>query len=509
MPANVAACRFSMTRILILTLLLGGFSLSAAAQSSFTTLVTFEGTNGNGPFAPLIQGSDGNFYGTTCCGGATGYGVVFQVNSVGTLNVLYNFCSQANCADGESPWGGLVQAQDGSFYGTTLYGGANNCGTVFNLTSTGTLTTVVNFDCNSSTGGYPYAGLLLGKDGNLYGSTSYSAVNGSTVFRLTLNGELTVLHTFCQYSDNCSDGLGAASVLVQDANGTLYGSTQSGGGPNGSGTVFKITPDGTETVLHSFCIDSNCSDGARPNAVLLGSDGNIYGTTYGGGNDFAGTVFTISSVGQFNTLYQFSPQSQTGDVHPSNPYAGLIQATDGNFYGTTYVSNTSAGTAYSITPAGVLTLLHNFASTEGEFPQSSLIQGADGNFYGTAAMGGDMSCAEGSSFGCGTVFSLTATASGKKAATTTTLISSANPSKYRQLVKFTATVGGGSKGAPQGKITFKSGRATLGTATLNASGQAVLNVSTLTVGAHSVVASYAGNSKYLASQSTAMTQTVR
>jgi len=458
--------------------------------------------------APLIQGSDGNFYGTTIVGGASGGGEVFKVDSTGSMDVLYNFCSQANCADGQSPWGGLVQAPDGSFYGTTIYGGENNCGTVFNLTQAGSLTTLVNFDCSSSTGGYPYSGLLLGSDGNLYGSTSYSAINGATVFRLTLSGQLTVLHTFCQFSDNCSDGLGSASVLVQDANGTLYGSTAGGGGPNGSGTVFKITPDGTETVLYTFCIDNDCSDGAKPNGVILGSDGNLYGTAYSGGDDWSGTAFTISSTGQFNTLYQFSPQSQSGPTHPSNPFASLVEGSDGNFYGTSYVSNDSAGTVYSITPQGVLTLLHDFASSDGEFPQSSLIQASDGNFYGTAAMGGDLNC--GGSFGCGTVFSFsTVSQKGKKAATTTQVASSVNPSVYGRAVKLTATVRAGFNGLPQGKVIFKLDTTTLGTAELDGTGQAVLRLSTLPMGKHSITASYAGNNKYLASRSAAMIQMVR
>jgi uncharacterized repeat protein (TIGR03803 family) len=509
MLIQTAAYRFPVIQILILGFLLSGLSLSAAGQASFTTLVTFEGTNGNGPFAPLIQGSDGNFYGTTVAGGANGMGVVFRTDSIGTMDILYNFCSQANCADGETPWGELVQAPDGTFYGTTAYGGASNCGTVFNITPTGTLTTLVSFDCSGNAGGIPYSGLLLGTDGNLYGSTSYSASNGGSVFRLTLSGELTVLHSFCQFSDNCSDGFGSASVLVQDASGTLYGSTVSGGGPNNGGTVFKITPDNTETVLHSFCIDTDCSDGARPNAVIVGSDGNIYGTTFSGGNDFAGTVFTISPTGAFNSLYLFSPQSQEGSAHPSNPFAGLIQGSDGNFYGTTYVSNTSAGTIYSITPSGEVTLLHNFADPEGEFPQSPLIQATDGNFYGTAAMGGDVSCGGPPYFGCGTVFSFTGSQSGKKATTITQLASSANPSAYHHQVELMAAVRARSKGIPYGKITFKSGSITLGTAALNTAGQAVLRVSTLPVGSHSITASYAGNGKYFASRSAPMIQNVR
>jgi uncharacterized repeat protein (TIGR03803 family) len=508
MPSRNFSYPFSQSQILIFVLLLVSASLGATGQT-FTTLATFEGTNGSGPFAPLVQGSDGNFYGTTVVGGENGMGVVFSLNSAGTMNVLYNFCSQTNCIDGATPWGGLVQTSDGIFYGTTTYGGANNCGTVFSTTTTGTLTTLVSFDCSDSTGGYPYSGLLLGSDGNLYGSTSYSAVNGGSVFRLTLSGELTVLHHFCQFSDNCVDGIGGASVLIEDASGTLYGSTQAGGGPDNGGTVFKISSDGTETVLHSFCVDSDCSDGSRPNSVILGSDGTIYGTTFGGGNDFAGTVFTISPIGEFNTLYLFSSQSQGGDAHPSNPYAGLLQGSDGNFYGTTYVSNTSAGTIYSITPAGAVTLLHNFANSEGEFLQSPLIQGTDGDFYGTAAMGGDTSCGGPPDFGCGTVFSLTSSQGGKKAATSTVLSSSVNPSTYHQVVELRASVSSHSKGVTQGSVTVRSGTTALGTAALNSAGQAIFRLATLPRGSHPITAAYAGDNRHLSSRSAPLMQTVR
>jgi uncharacterized repeat protein (TIGR03803 family) len=305
------------------------------------------------------------------------------------------------------------------------------------------------------------------------------------------------------------DGIGGASVLIEDASGTLYGSTQAGGGPDNGGTVFKISSDGTETVLHSFCVDSDCSDGSRPNSVILGSDGTIYGTTFGGGNDFAGTVFTISPIGEFNTLYLFSSQSQGGDAHPSNPYAGLLQGSDGNFYGTTYVSNTSAGTIYSITPAGTVTLLHNFANSEGEFLQSPLIQGTDGDFYGTAAMGGDTSCGGPPDFGCGTVFSLTSSQGGKKAATSTVLSSSVNPSTYHQVVELRASVSSHSKGVTQGSVTLRSGTTALGTAALNSAGQAVFRLATLPRGSHPITAAYAGDNRHLSSRSAPLMQTVR
>ena len=377
-PADFHRC-FALRLVLPVLLIVSG-PLSAHGQYAFRS---FNGTGGGGPVAPLILASDGNYYGTTLVGGAHGYGTVFRLTGP-AVQTIYNFCSLPNCADGATVWGSLVQGQDGSLYGTTVYGGLNpsceyagGCGTVFRLTLDGTLATLWNFDAKIS--GFPYSGLLLGKDGNFYGTSSYTGQNDGTIFKITPEGALTVLHQFSCITD-CADGSDPQSNLVQDSTGMIYGTT-AGGGNNNSGVVFKITSDGTFTRLYAFCAQTNCSDGAKPNGVILASNGNLYGTTYSGGNNYDGTVFAMTRTGQIKILYKF-PQA-------ANPYGGVIQGADGNFYGTTLVGGTSrAGTIFKITPQGVLTTLHNFQNTDGALPEAALISDSLGNLYGTTSAGG-------------------------------------------------------------------------------------------------------------------------
>ena len=356
---------------------------SASSQYSLTALVSFNGSNGDGPFSSLLLASDGNFYGTTIVGGSTGYGTVFKISAEGSLQTLYNFCSKLNCADGSSPWAGLTQGADGNFYGTTVYGGFNpscqyagGCGTIYRITPQGALTTLFSFDGESY--GFPYTTLLQAKDGNFYGTSSYTDKNDGAIFKVTPAGKLTILHQFIC----CSNGSDPNSIFVQDAAGILYGTT-AGGGMQNSGIVFSITTTGTFTVLHRFCQLSNCSDGSKPNGVIIGADGNLYGTTYSGGSSsFNGTIFTISSGTQFKVLYKFG-------TNASNPYGDLVQGTDGNFYGTTYVGGPARdGTVFSITAAGALTTLQYFNNTNGGLPQAALTEGTDRNFYGTTSAGG-------------------------------------------------------------------------------------------------------------------------
>ena len=182
----------------------------------------------------------------------------------GTLTTLYSFCTQPGCADGDRPNGGLVQAPDGNFYGTTYSGGANNnSGTVFKITPGGTLTTLYNFcsQPNCSDGESPFVGLVQGSDGNFYGTTGGGGVNGyGTVFRITTGGTLTTIYSFDGFN-----GLRTDTGLVQAADGNFYGTTLTGGNPyncggQGCGTVFKITPAGKFTTLYIF----NVYDGAFP-----------------------------------------------------------------------------------------------------------------------------------------------------------------------------------------------------------------------------------------------------
>ena len=366
------SCLFLLTVPLFL-------ALPADAQP-YTVLHAFAESDGQDPLAGLVQGSDGNFYGTTKQGGAGDSGTVFKITPSGTLTTLHSFAG----SDGQNPVAGLVQGTDGNFYGTTNYGGARGAGTVFKITPAGALTTLYPFA--GSDGSYPYAGLVQGTDGNFYGTTNQGGARGAgTVFKITPSGTLTTLYPFAG-----SDGSYPQNTLVQGSDGNFYGTTKQGGA-SGYGTVFKITPSGTLTTLHSFA----GSDGQDPYAALVqGSDGNFYGTTNQGGTGDYGTVFKITPAGTLTTLYSFS--GSDGEW----PSATLVQGTDGNFYGTTGQGGASGyGTVFKITPSGTLTTLHSFAGNDGQDPYAALVQGSDGNFYGTTAYGGPL--------GGGVVFRLT------------------------------------------------------------------------------------------------------
>jgi uncharacterized repeat protein (TIGR03803 family) len=346
-----------------------------------------------------MQGSDGNFYGTTAYGGTNGNGTVFQVTPAGALTTLASFAGTNGC----HPIAALVQGSDGNFYGTTYGGGASGNGTVVRMTSAGALTTLVSF--NGTNGSYPIAGLVQGSDGNFYGTTILGGANNrGTVFKMTSAGALTTLVSFTGLN-----GSSPFAALVQGTNGNFYGTTAGGNGywANGSasynyGTVFEMTPAGVLTTLRVF----TGANGYNPSAGLVqGSDGNFYGTTAYGGNlglnagyGF-GTVFKMAPTGTLTTLVSFNL------ANGYSPSAGLVQGSDGNFYGTTSGGGTGGsapgggGTVFKMTPAGVLTTLVSFNGANGNSPQAMLLQGIDGNFYGTTEYGG--------ANGRGTVFRVT------------------------------------------------------------------------------------------------------
>ena len=310
-----------------------------------------------------------------------------------TLTTLYSFCSQSGCPDGSDPIAGLVQATNGDLYGTTAKGGANGGGTVFKITPGGTLTTLYSFcsQTNCMDGVEPYAGLVQAANGDLYGTTVAGGANGyGTVFKITPGGTLTMVYSFCSQT-NCADGAYPEAGLVQAANGDLYGTTPQGGANRG-GTIFKITPGGTLTKLYSFCSEGvypGCTDGLIPDAGLVqAANGDFYGTTeYGGANGNYGTVFKITPSGTLTTLHGFNYTDGEG------PSAGLVQATNGDFYGTTLSGGANGeGTVFKITPSGSLTTLYSFCSqsgcTDGAFPEAGLVQDTNGDFYGTTFNGG-------------------------------------------------------------------------------------------------------------------------
>jgi uncharacterized repeat protein (TIGR03803 family) len=398
--------------------LLWAVTAVALPAQTLTTLHSFDQTDGANPEAPLVQATNGNLYGTTLNGGNGGYrggsGTVFKITSSGVLTTLHSF----NLTEGAYPYAGLVQATNGNFYGTTYDSVVHHGGTVFKITSSGKLTTVYNFGQTGAGGAYPYAGLVQATNGNLYGTTSVGGTNGDgTVFKITPSGKLTTLYSFCaQFS--CFDGKIPYAELVQGTGGKLYGTTYAGGHGPDYGTIFRVTPSGTLTpALHSF----DYRHGAFPSAGLVqGTDGDFYGTTSGGGtNDSCnnengcGTVFKINPDSRLTTLYSFC--SQSGCADGAVPYAGLVQGTDGNFYGTTEYggagknnacSNAGCGTVFKITPSGTLTILYNFClqsgCADGSQPLAALVQDTNGEFYGTTSAGGNIAC----EYGCGTVFSL-------------------------------------------------------------------------------------------------------
>ena len=425
------ACSAIFVVLALLLVSLAVCAPDARAQSwGEVVLHSFDGTDGATPDAGLIQGSDGNFYGTTAgigMGFGSSNGTVFKITPAGALTTLYSFCGQPNCADGAHPQASLIQGSDGNFYGTTQYGGANvggganplwtnpgginPGGTVFKITPSGKLTTLYSFcsqaDCTD--GQWPIAGVIQDADGNFYGTTGYGGAHGykyGTVFKLTPSGTLTTLYSFCSQA-NCTDGASPNGV-IQGSDGNFYGTTTDGGAHSNGGTVFKLTPSGTLTTLYSFCSDADCTDGSSPNGVIEGGDGNFYGTTTdGGANRMGGTVFKLTPSGTMTTVYSFS-----GEADDTASPNGVILGRDGNLYGTTEGGpGNGTSTVFKLTPSGRLTTLYSFCSQKGtcECPDgdapNDLIEGIDGNFYGTTSNGGANGYdSEGGAKGYGTVF---------------------------------------------------------------------------------------------------------
>jgi uncharacterized repeat protein (TIGR03803 family) len=262
---------------------------------ALTTLHNFGGADGSQPLAGLAAGSDGNFYGTTNLGGSHNNGSLFKITPTGQFITLHSFCSRTACADGQNPYAALIQASDGNLYGTTLSGGSHGDGTVFKISHNGAFSTLYSFCSRSgcTDGEFPQTGLVQASNGNLYGTTILGGAYGSgTIFQLTLSGTLTTLYNVCSQS-GCPDGNYLYAGLIQAKDGDLYGIMQVGGA-HGSGTVFKITLSGTLTTLYNFCSQPACADGQYPAAALVqATNGNLYGTTADGGAHSDGTVFSI------------------------------------------------------------------------------------------------------------------------------------------------------------------------------------------------------------------------
>jgi uncharacterized repeat protein (TIGR03803 family) len=418
-----------------LVLLVFGALLGVASAQKESVIYSFcaQGgygcTDGNEPTAGLVLDQEGNLYGTTPSGGTDGGGVAFKLSPKGKERVLYSFCAQNDCIDGRVPQAGLVFDQKGNLYGTTSGGGLYydacdgfGCGTVFRLTPAGQETVLDSF---AGYYGYdPVAGVVLDEKGNPYGTTySGGDYGGGVVFKLTSEGKEIVLYNFCaQGGSNCTDGKSPNAGLVFDQKGNLYGTTLSGGSHNaceyGCGVVFKLTPEGTYTVLHSF----GGGDGELPQAGLtFDQKGNLYGTArLGGGYGYCypyyscGVVFKLTPEGKYAVLHSFCAQTNCTDG--ALPYAGPVLDEKGNLYGTTVSGGAhSQGVVFKVTPRGKETVLYSFCAqtncTDGANPEAGMVFDRKGNLYGTTQFGGAYNPSVCSDmygyYGCGAVFKLT------------------------------------------------------------------------------------------------------
>lgn len=461
-----------------------GIIYKMTPSGQMTTLVTLNSSSypqGADPSSSLTLGADGSLYGVTQAGGSGGNGSIFKVTTSGVFTTLVNLTGTSGAAPGSSPRAALTLAADGNFYGTTATGGTGGYGTVFRLTPSGALTTLIQF--TGTTGSYlgatPLGALVQGSDGALYGTTSAGGANNlGSVFRITTSATFSSLASFTGTTGSVL-GSSPKGALVQLSDGSLYGTTQTGGGGN-FGTIFQITPAGVLTTLVNFSGTTGSTLGTTPQgALVVGDDGAMYGTTNAGGLNGNGTVFRVSASGLFTTLVNFTAapvfgrlmQANDGKIYGSTgggggaagystlfsaPIAGaptrlatlapvqgttswgargFLQASDGNLYGTSFAGGGfNNGSVFTISPTGTFNTLINFTGTSGANPGSSLqaplVQGTDGDFWGTTSAGG--------SSANGTIFKMTAAGA--------------------QTVVVTLTATGGSflGGTPQGALTLSS-----------------------------------------------------
>jgi uncharacterized repeat protein (TIGR03803 family) len=396
----VKSTRLSAVASVAAGLVMAILAAQSAQAQTYTVLYSFTGgTDGKDPAARVIQDAEGNLYGTTFGGGTSGKGTVFKLSITGKETVLHSFTGGT---DGGSPDAGVIRDGNGNLYGTTVEGGASNAGTVFKLSITGKETVLHSFT-GGADGAYPTGGVIRDGSGNIYGTAFLGGASGNgTVFKLSTTGVETVLYSFT----GGADGAQPVAGVIRDAKGNLYGTTQAGGdltcgAPYGCGTVFKLDTTRKETVVYSF----TGADGDRPTAGLF-MDGsyNLYGTTYVGGDlnclsGGCGTVFKLSSTGKETVLHSFADGTDGG-----LPYAGLIRDGNGNLYGTTAGGGNpwcGCGTVFKLSKTGQETVLYTFTGgADGGSPVAGVIRDAQGNLYGTTSRGGVV-------YNGGTVFKLT------------------------------------------------------------------------------------------------------
>jgi uncharacterized repeat protein (TIGR03803 family) len=346
-------------------------------------------SDGANPYGSLYENSDGYFYGMASSGGTnyTYTGTIFKISPTGVFTVLFRL---PDGAFGFNPAESVVQAKDGFFYGMAHNGGMDNYGTIYKTCTNGTLTVLRHFDYYN-TGGYPDGSLIQATDGNFYGmgTTGNNNLDG-TIFKITPTGTFTVLKLL----DETVTGKLPYGHLTQGNDGNFYGITN-GGGTGGYGTIFKITPRGVFTVLKHL---TSATGGWAYGSLTLGADGNFYGMTENGGANSSGSIFKITPTGVFTVLRYFDYMNSG-----ASPWGSLVRAADGNFYGMcSYGGQNFSGTIFKITPSGTFTVLkHLNTSTTGGTPEGDLVQGSDGALYGMTSEGGN--------YGAGTLFRITTT----------------------------------------------------------------------------------------------------
>lgn len=391
--------KISLTDTFLLVLL--GLFIAAPAHAQTFSVVYNYGSQVYDPVGPYVagiiaQGRDGNLYSSSATGGIGG-GAAYIVTPAGALTQLFDFGNLIS--DGIYPYSGLTLGTDGNFYGTTN-GTGGFYGTVFKLTPGGVHTTLYTFTFGTD-GALPYSPPIQGKDGNFYGTTTDGNGGLGTIYKTTSAGTFTALYQF-----DTTHGQTPLGPLVQGTDGNFYGTTAFGG-TNNVGVIFKITSTGKLTVLYNF----DNTHGANPWAPLVqGSDGNFYGTTVGGGTsaNTSGVVFKMTTAGKLMVVHNLN-----GTSDGANPFAGLVQATDGNFYGVNAnggaVSSNcpnGCGTVFKVTSKGVFSVIYNFDLTTGQTPYTTMFQSTNGLLYGTTESGGTANggiCGAGS---CGVLFSV-------------------------------------------------------------------------------------------------------
>ena len=349
-------------------LLISAATTIASSAQTFSTLVTFNGMNGQYPNS-LIEGKDGNLWGTT---GFKTCGTVYKMSPAGAFTTVYSFsCDLQQFPDG--PWpGALLQGTDGNFYGRTFFGGTNNNGSIFKLTPSGGYNTLVDFD---GTNGEGPNGFVEGTDGNFYGTTHGGGGEGpyyyGTSFKVTLAGDLTTLFVFGGLN-NTAPALVYASP-TEAKNGNFFGVT-CGGGVYNAGAFYEITPEGSVTLLYSF--GARTGQLSCPTQLLtLGQDGNFYSTTDQTGPSLYGSIYRITPQGVLTDLHDFSGPDGEGP-------GPLVLEPNGSFYGTTASGGPHGnGTIFSVTPGGKVTTIYSLTSADGVNP-ASLVRGPDGELYG-------------------------------------------------------------------------------------------------------------------------------